>query len=301
MAPRALLRDAGAFFRDIRLEHSVFALPFALLGMVMATAQQVDRGLRPGPAPTVHELGWILVAMVGTRSAAMGFNRIVDRRLDARNPRTSRRPLAAGVAGLPGYAVMVAAGAALLLLAAWRLNPLSLALAPLVLLVVLGYSYTKRFTAWCHFVLGLALGLAPTAAWVAICGTLPDHPGPYLLTLAVILWVGGFDIIYATMDVAFDREEGLHSLPARLGVPAALTVARTCHAAMVFALVGVALATPQLGPGFLAGVAMTGVLLAYEHAIVRPDDLRRVNTAFFTLNGVVGLLLLAAGLLDLLR
>ncbi len=136
---------------------------------------------------------------------------------------------------------------------------------------------------------------------MAICGTLPDHPGPYLLTLAVILWVGGFDIIYATMDVAFDREEGLHSLPARLGVPAALTVARTCHAAMVFALVGVALATPQLGPGFLAGVAMTGVLLAYEHAIVRPDDLRRVNTAFFTLNGVVGLLLLAAGLLDLLR
>ncbi len=301
MPRRPSLRDVSLFLHDIRLEHSVFALPFALLGMLLAGAHELAAGRRGSVLPCWGELLWILVAMVGARSAAMGFNRLVDREIDRRNPRTAQRPLASGEAQPGAYAGLVAAGAGLLLVAAARLNPLALALSPLALLIVFGYSFTKRFTDWCHYYIGLALAIAPVAAWVAIAAALPPCAGPYLLALAVLLWVGGFDILYATLDLDFDRANGIHSLPARLGVPTALRVARVSHAAMVLALLLVRFTTVGLGPWYLVGVAVAGALLAYEHAIVRPDDLRRVNTAFFTLNGVLGILLLVAGALDLLR
>ncbi len=301
MAEASLRRDVRGFLKDIRLEHSVFALPFALLGLLLATASQVAAGTRGSVLPSVWELGWILVAMVGARSAAMGFNRVVDRRLDALNPRTQRRPLAAGEARLPAYLALIALGVALLFGAAAALNPLCWRLAPLALLIVFGYSLTKHFTVLCHYFVGLSLAVAPVAAWVAITGALPRTPAPYLLALAVLLWVGGFDIIYATMDTDFDRQAGVHSLPAWLGVRRSLQLARASHAAMALALAGVGLSAVGLGVGWWLGLAVTAALLAYEHAIVRPDDLRRVNTAFFTLNGVVGLLLLLAGAADVLR
>lgn len=295
-----LRTDLPAFLSDIRLEHSIFALPFALLGMLMATRHQCDVGLREGVWPTAYELFWIVVAMVGTRTAAMGFNRVVDRQIDARNPRTATRPLAAGKAGLATYLAGIAVGVLLLVVAAWRLNPLAVRLAPVVLLVVFGYSYTKRVTVACHWFVGLSLAIAPLGAWVAIAAAIPAEPAPWLLALAVVCWVAGFDIIYATMDVEFDRAHRIRSLPARYGIAPALRAARACHAGMVAALVGVALTGPGLGWAFRLGVALAAGLLWWEHAIVRPDDLRRVNTAFFTLNGVLGVLLLVAGAVDLL-
>lgn len=293
--------DLRAFVADIRLEHSLFALPFALLGMLLAARAECDAGARAVPWPTWAEFGWILVAMVGTRSAAMGFNRVVDRHLDQHNPRTMNRPLAAGEASLLSYKLGVGLGVLMMLLAAWQLNPLCLALTPLVLLVVFGYSYTKRFTRYCHYFIGLSLAIAPLGAWVAVTGAVPNLPGPYLLALAVLCWVGGFDILYATMDLEFDRERGIHSLPAELGVEPALRIAQLSHFVMILALGGVGFYGPGLGPAWLSGVLLTAGILAYEHAIVRPDDLRRVNVAFFTLNGVIGVLLLLTGLLDLVR
>lgn len=293
--------DAKAFVTDIRLEHSLFALPFALLGMLLAARADCDAGARSVPWPTWAELGWILVAMVGTRSAAMGFNRVVDRHLDRHNPRTMHRPLAAGQASLRSYQLGVGLGVLMLLTAAWQLNPLCLTLTPLVLLIVFGYSYTKRLTRYCHYFIGLALAIAPLGAWVAITGAIPNLPGPYLLALAVLCWVGGFDILYATMDLDFDRERGIHSLPAELGVEPALRLAQLSHFVMILALSGLGYCGPGLGTAWWVGVLVTAAILAYEHAIVRPDDLRRVNTAFFTLNGVIGLLLLAMGLVDLVQ
>jgi 4-hydroxybenzoate polyprenyltransferase len=299
-ARHSLAADLLAFVRDIRLEHSLFALPFALLGVLLVCQAQVDIGARALPFPSRRELLYIVLAMVGARTAAMGFNRVVDRRLDARNPRTARRALAAGRARLAAYWLGIGLGVALLLHAAARLNPLALRLAPAALAVLLGYSYTKRFTAWCHAFLGLALGLSPLAAWVAIGGALPSwrSASVHLLDLAVVLWVAGFDILYATLDVEFDRANRLHSAPAALGIPRALTVARWCHAGMLAALAAFALLTPGLGLVFGAGVLLTTVLLVCEHAIVTPDDLQRVNTAFFTINACLGLLLLACATVD---
>ncbi|NUP99205.1 MAG: UbiA family prenyltransferase, partial [Armatimonadetes bacterium] len=210
------------------------------------------------------------------------------------------RPLAAGQARLGVYLGLIGLGLALLFVAAGLLNPLALQLAPLAVVVLFGYSLTKRFTSLCHYFVGLALAIAPLAAWVAIAGRVPAQPGPYLLALAVVFWVGGFDIVYATMDLDFDRAAGVFSLPARFGIERSLGLARLSHLAMVACLLGVGLTTPALGRGFGLGTAAAAAILAYEHAIVRPDDLRRVNMAFFTLNGVLGILLLVAGALDLL-
>ncbi|MCC7491844.1 MAG: UbiA family prenyltransferase [Fimbriimonadaceae bacterium] len=298
---RPRLLDLALFVKDIRLEHSVFALPFALLGMLLAGAHEVAAGRRAQLWPSGHELLWILVAMVAARSAAMGFNRWLDRELDARNPRTAQRPLAAQRASATAYLGLIAAGSALLLWAASRLNPLALRLAPLALVVLFGYSHTKRCTVCCHFFVGLALGIAPLAAWVGVAGARPAGLAPYALALAVLLWVGGFDILYATLDVDFDRSAGLYSLPSRWGLEPALRTARWAHAGMVLCLWLTARSGLGLGPWFTVGVAAAAGLLVYEHAIVRPDDLRRVNTAFFTLNGVVGVMLLAAALLDFWR
>ncbi|MBI2301183.1 MAG: 4-hydroxybenzoate octaprenyltransferase, partial [Armatimonadetes bacterium] len=207
-------------------------------------------------------------------------------------------PLAAGRARPAAYAAFVLAGSGLLVLAAWQFNPLALLLSPAVLAVAFGYSLTKRFTAACHYVLGLALALSPVGAWVAITGRLPHSPAPWLLLVAVACWVGGFDILYATMDYDYDRRAGLCSIPVWLGIETSLVLARLSHLAMVLVLVGVAYTGPGLGAGFAGGVVLAAVLLHFEHRVVRPDDLRRVNTAFFTLNGVLGALLLLAGLVD---
>ena len=274
----------------IRFSHTVFALPFALLAAVLAWQDEPFRWL---------DLLGILLCMVFARSAAMAFNRLADRDFDARNPRTAGRHLPAGLlrSGTVWAFTLACCGGFVVstLLFDFREppNPWPLFLCGPVLLFVLGYSLTKRFTALAHFWLGAALMLAPVAAWIAVKG-LTDMTVPLLLGAAVMCWVAGFDILYACQDAAFDTEHGLHSVPARVGIRASLRIAAACHAAMFGLLVGLSFASPHLGSVFLAGLAVIGVLLVYEHALVRPDDLSRVNRAFFHVNGVisVGLLLL---------
>jgi 4-hydroxybenzoate polyprenyltransferase len=260
----------------IRFSHSVFALPFALSSATLA----VQAG-----GITARQAFWIVVAMVSARSAAMGFNRLADHGIDARNPRTASRELPRGALSRREVWAFVAASLALFVVAAGRLNPLCLALSPVALAIVLGYSYTKRFTAASQLVLGLSLAIAPVGAWLAIRGRL--EAVPLALGLAVVLWVAGFDTIYACQDVEFDRREGLRSIPASLGVPRALAVARALHVAAVAVLAGLFALAP-LHPLYLAGVSLVAAILAYEHTLVRPDDLRRVMQAF-NLNGWVSL------------
>lgn len=264
----------------IKFEHSVFALPFALLGAMLAA----------GGWPPWGVLGWIVVAMVGARSAAMTFNRIADRRLDAANPRTRNRALAAGTLSLGFAWGFLLVSALAFFLAAWRLNPLCLKLAPLALGWVLFYSYTKRFTALSHWVLGIGLGIAPAAAWIAVRGSLA--PRILLLTGAVALWVAGFDLLYACQDVDFDRgQPGLHSTPKRIGIAASLRLAQLCHLAMLGLLAWLLLAS-HLGALAWVGLIVVAGLLIYEHSLLAPDDLSRMNAAFFAVNGYIGILLL---------
>jgi 4-hydroxybenzoate polyprenyltransferase len=240
------------------------------------------------------QIGWIVLAMIGARSAAMGFNRLADQAIDARNPRTAARELPRGALARGDVWVFVLISAGLLVLAAARLNPLCLALSPVALAIVFGYSYTKRFTPLSHLVLGLALAVAPVGAWLAIRGRFA--PEPLVLGLAVLLWVAGFDTIYACQDAEFDRREGLHSLPARLGVAQALLLARLFHAGAVLLLLALYALTP-LHPVYLVGVCAVAALLAYEHSLVRADDLSRIDVAFFTLNGWISVGYLASTLL----
>lgn len=270
------------FGRMVKFSHSVFALPFALASATLAAA---EGGL------TLAKLGWILVAMLGARSAAMGFNRLADHAIDARNPRTANRELPAGQLARREVWAFVLASATALVVAAWRLGPLCLALSPVALLIVFGYSYTKRFTAASHLVLGLALGVAPMGAWIAVRGRF-DVP-PILLGFAVLAWVAGFDVIYSCQDAEFDRSAGLHSLPARLGIARALGVARVLHVLAVGLLVAVYAVVP-LHPAYLVGVALVAALLVYEHSLVRATDLSRVDAAFFTVNGWIGVLYLGS-------
>jgi 4-hydroxybenzoate polyprenyltransferase len=258
----------------IKWEHSIFALPFALTGAVLAA----------GGWPRLPVMGWIVVCMVSARSAAMAFNRLVDARIDAANPRTAMRALPAGRLSAGFVGGFVVASAAVFVLGAAMLNRLTLELAPVALAVVLVYSYMKRVTRWSHLVLGLALGIAPSAAWIAVRGTLDWRIA--VLSAAVLLWVGGFDVLYACQDEAHDREVGLRSLPASLGARGAFWVAQGLHVTML----GLAVWLVHLfglGPVAWMGLAVVAVLLAYEHAIVSPGDLRRMDAAFFTLNGVV--------------
>ena len=273
---RTVLGQVEAYGRMIRFSHSVFALPFALASV--ALAGQLGR-------VTARQVLWIVVAMVAARSAAMGFNRLADQETDARNPRTAGRELPSAVLSRGEVWAFVVVSVAAFVLAAARLNPLCLALSPVALAIVLGYSYTKRFTAASHLVLGLSLALGPVGAWLAIRGRL--DPLPLVLGLAVVLWVAGFDTIYACQDVDFDRREGLRSMPVRLGVARALAVARGLHVAAFLLLLGLYWLAP-LHPLYLAGVAGVAALLAFEHSLVRPDDLRRVMQAF-NLNGWVSL------------
>ena len=261
----------------IKFEHSVFALPFALTGALLAV-----RGL-----PTWRQLLWLVVAMVGARSAAMTFNRIVDLRLDALNPRTQARALPAGRLSLPFAAGFTMVACAVLVLAAYELNPLAFKLSPVAIVVLLGYSFTKRFTVLSHIILGLCLGMSPAAAWIALRGDL--SVSVLLLGAAVTLWVAGFDIIYACQDVEFDHALGLHSIPRRYGIRAALYTSAAVHLVTLALLIVVA-RLENLGWLAWVGLGAVGVLLAYEHALVKPSDLSRVNAAFFTVNGFLSLL-----------
>jgi 4-hydroxybenzoate polyprenyltransferase len=264
----------------IKIEHTLFALPFALLGAVLGA-----NGL-----PSLKQFFWIVAAMVGARSAAMAFNRIADRRIDARNPRTSMRALPAGLLSVGFVWVFTLVAAALFLLAAAMLNNLTLILAPVALGSVLLYSFTKRWTQLSHAVLGWCLSIAPTGAWIAVRGEI-GSPTPLLLSLVVLLWTAGFDVLYACQDYEFDRAEGLHSIPAKFGIPKALWISRTLHVGAFLALIWLYLVT-HLGPVALIGVIATAALLLYQHRLVRPDDLGRLNAAFFTTNAFVSVILL---------
>jgi len=271
----------------IKWEHSIFALPFALCGAMLAA-----RGV-PGAA----QLGWIIVCMVAARSAAMAFNRLADARIDAANPRTATRAIPAGKLSPQFVAAFIAACCVLFVIGAWRLNRLTLYLSPMALAVVLLYSYTKRFTRFSHVVLGFALGIAPAAAWIAVRGSLDARI--LLLTAAVTFWVGGFDVIYACQDIDFDRQNALNSIPQAYGISRALLVARTLHLLM---LVLLATLVPVFGLGKMAtaGVVAVGLLLAWEHSLVSAKDLSRLNAAFFTMNGVIAVVYFAFIAADLL-
>jgi 4-hydroxybenzoate polyprenyltransferase len=266
----------------IKFEHSVFALPFALTGALLAF-----RAGGFGDSGLWRTLLWVVVAMVGARSAAMTFNRLVDAGIDARNPRTRMRHLPAGLLG-SGFAwTFVVASSLVFVAAAAQLNRLCLLLSPVALAVVFFYSYTKRFTSFSHLVLGFSLGIAPAAAWIAVRGSL--DPRILWLTAAVTFWTGGFDVIYSCQDFEFDRSEGLHSLPHRLGIAGALRLAQVLHILMVACLLALVYSL-HLGALALAGVAAIAGLLIYEHSLVKPHDLSRVNAAFFTMNGYVSVL-----------
>jgi 4-hydroxybenzoate polyprenyltransferase len=263
----------------IKWEHSIFALPFALTAVLLASHG----------APGWRTLAWILVAMVTARSCAMAFNRWADADIDAANPRTRSRAIPAGQLSrefVAGFTILMGLG---FVIASAELNRLTLYLAPFVLAVLLGYSYMKRVTRWSHLVLGLALGLAPSAAWIAVRGSL--DPRIVVLTAAVMLWVGGFDVLYACQDFEHDRQAGLHSIPQAMGVPAAFMVARGMHLAMLGLLIWFGYLFSFGVAGWL-GVAAAGLLLAYEHSIVSPKDMKRLNAAFFTMNGVIAMVFL---------
>jgi 4-hydroxybenzoate polyprenyltransferase len=275
-----ILRQVADFGRMIKFSHSVFALPFALTSLVLAGTGGVGW----------QQVAWILVAMVGARSAAMGFNRLADQDIDALNPRTAARELPRGVLSRAQVWLFVLVSAAVFVVAASQLNRLCLYLSPVALAIVFGYSYAKRFTSLAHLILGLALAIAPVGAWLAVRGTFEREP--IVLALAVLTWVAGFDVIYSCQDYEFDRRAGLYSIPARLGIAGALLAARGLHVTTVTALLLLYWLTP-LHPLYLAGVAGVSLLLVYEHSLVRADDLSRVNAAFFTVNGWIGVLYFA--------
>ena len=264
----------------IKIEHTLFALPFAFLGAVLAA-----NGL-----PALRQILWIIVAMVGARSAAMAFNRIADRNIDARNPRTATRAIPAGLLSVGFVWAFTLVSAGVFLFAAAMLNRLTLLLAPVALASVLLYSFTKRWTQLSHLVLGWCLSIAPTGAWIAVRGEIGSAI-PLLLSLVVLLWTAGFDVLYACQDYDFDRREGLRSIPARVGISRALWIARALHAGAFLALVSLYVMT-GLGPLAFAGVIATGALLVYQHRLVRADDLSRLNAAFFTTNAFVSVILL---------
>ncbi|NJC89024.1 MAG: 4-hydroxybenzoate octaprenyltransferase [Desulfuromonas sp.] len=274
----------------IKFSHTVFAFPFALMGAILAA-------LASGKPPTAAQIGWICLAMVGARTAAMGLNRIIDARIDAQNPRTAIRPLPAGKVTLAESWVMVVVAIVLLLAAAAMLNPLCLELAPVAIGFFVLYAYCKRFTAFAHVVLGLCLAAAPVGAWIALRGDI-DWP-VLVLGAAVLLWVTGFDIFYALQDVDFDRAKGLHSIPVRLGTKNAILLGKLLHGGMIALLLLLPFGLP-LGWLYYAGIAVISALIAYEHQLVQPRDLSRLDAAFFNMNGYISVTIFAFTLADVL-
>ena len=270
----SIVKSTAVTLEMIKWEHSIFALPFALSGAMLAA-----RGW-----PSLTKLGWIVLCMVSARSAAMAFNRLVDAKLDAENPRTAMRAIPAGELGVGFVAAFTLVSALVFVIASAMLNRLTLELAPLALTVVLGYSYMKRVTRWSHLVLGVALGIAPSAAWIAVRGMFDRRM--LVLSGLVMLWVGGFDVLYACQDFEHDRRVGLNSVPAAFGLEGAFWIARGMHVLVVGLAVWLDLLF-DLGPIGLAGTAIVAALLLYEHLIISPKDIRRMNAAFFLLNGVI--------------
>jgi 4-hydroxybenzoate polyprenyltransferase len=281
-----LLKNLRITLEMIKWEHSVFALPFALCGAMLAA-----RGV-----PTAHQIIWIVIAMVAARSSAMSFNRLADVSIDAANPRTRTRALPAGALTRNFVTTFVLVSSAIFVLAAWQLNRLAFLLSPVALAVLLLYSYTKRWTRWSHLVLGFALGTAPAAAWIAVRGSL--DPRILLLTAAVTFWVAGFDVLYACQDYDFDQQAGLHSLPRYCGIGNAMWIARLFHLSMLILLVALVWVF-GLGALTMAGVFTVLLLLAYEHSLVSKNDLSELNAAFFTMNGIISVIFFVFLALDL--
>jgi 4-hydroxybenzoate polyprenyltransferase len=282
-----MLKKIQIILEMIKFEHTIFALPFAFTGAVLAAD-----GLPPW-----RTVFWIVVAMVGARSAAMGFNRWADRKIDAANPRTRTRALPMGLVSPAQVVLFIVVSSALLVFAAYMLNPLAFSLSPLALAVVFFYSYTKRFTYLSHAFLGLAISLAPVGSWVAVAGRI-ELPA-LVLGAAVLFWLVGFDVLYALQDVAFDRQAGLHSIPQRFGIRNALWISRASHAATIVMLVWLSFMLP-LGCLYLIGVFIAAALLVYEHSLVKENDLSKLNIAFFNMNGYLSVTVFAFTLLDAL-
>ncbi len=285
------MKQIHAFFDLIKFEHTIFALPFAYLGMVLAA-----RGL-----PTFHQFFWITIAMAAARTFAMSMNRLADRSIDARNPRTAQRPIQTGKIRIRTVAIGTLASLAILALAAALLNPLTLMLLPGALIFLVGYAYTKRFTWLSHFILGFTDALAPMGAWAGVRGTIfttQDLPA-WLLLFAVTFWIGGFDLIYSCQDTEFDRAERLHSIPARFGNGVALGLATVCHIITLLLLAGVGLLM-NLTVIYWIGLVIVAALLVYEHWLVKPDDLQHINVAFFNINGYISITIFVAAFISVM-
>ena len=297
----AIRTRLAAILKDIKPAHTVFALPFTLAGAVLAIDFEGSfGGGGVGTETAVWKFLWILAAAFGARCVAMAFNRLADAKFDAQNPRTADRPLPAGIAARRDYAAFIAVNAAIFFLAAGMLNPLALALAPLVLIILCGYSAAKRFTPATHFILGLCLGIAPVGAWIAITGRIEGIEQACLLGAAVLFWVAGFDIIYSCQDYAIDVKLGVRSIPGSLGIRGALLVSAISHIIMMALLIARWTLVPRLGWIFGLGCGIAAVLLFAEHAIVGAGDLGRVNTAFFRLNAAVSVVVASAMAADCL-
>ncbi len=284
------MRKLKIFLEMIKFEHTLFALPFAYMGAVLASVYVFDR------LPSWAELGWITLAMVGARTAAMGLNRVIDRTIDAKNPRTAGRAIPAGLISSLEVWMFIVISFVLLFVATSNLDPLSMKLLPVAVIFLVGYSYTKRFTWACHIILGLTIGLAPLGAWVAVTGQIDLTS--IIFYLSVALWTAGFDILYACQDLEHDRKEGLYSIPSRFGITRALWIARGFHvatAAGLFSLIWLA----NLSWFYTTGMIVAYMILVYEHLLVSPNDLTRLNTAFFTMNGVLSIVLFAFTIIDL--
>lgn len=280
------MKSFFAFIKMIKLEHSLFALPFAFVGMILAA-----NGL-----PSWNVILWVVVAMVGARSAAMGVNRYADAEIDARNPRTASREIPAGNISKKATLFYILVSLALYFTAAFMLNRLTAILSPIPVLIFILYAYAKRFTNFCHVILGIALGLAPICAWIAVTGSIDT--APFILGGAVILWVAGFDILYAIQDIEYDRKEGLHSIPAVFGTSGSLIIARILHFAAICLFISL-MAFTNLGYIYLAGVLLSGALMTYEHSLVSKDDLSKLNMAFFNMNAYISITIMIFTIIDI--
>ncbi|BBI33196.1 UbiA-like polyprenyltransferase [Cohnella abietis] len=285
-----MISKLRTFLEMIKFEHTLFALPFAFVGAILGAVTMEKR------LPEWSEVGWVLLAMVGARTAAMGLNRVIDKAIDARNPRTATRAIPAGLLKSKDVLIFIVISLVLLFWAAAQLNSLAVKLLPLAVLFLVAYSYTKRFTWLCHIVLGLTIGLAPLGGWVAVTGSITWTS--IILYITVALWIAGFDIIYACQDEEFDRKEGLHSIPVRFGVAGALRIAKLFHATTAVGFILLLILT-DLSWWYLAGTIVAALLLLYEHRLVKPNDLSKLNAAFFTMNGILSAVIFVFTFIDL--
>lgn len=286
-----MLHKIKIFLEMIKFEHTLFALPFAYMGALLGSVVVNDK------LPSWEQIGWITLCMVGARSAAMGLNRVIDRAIDKRNPRTAGRAIPAGLLSYKEVIVFIAVSFAVLFVAAAQLSKLAMELMPIAVFLLVFYSYTKRFTWACHLILGLTIALAPLGGWVAVSGTIDGTA--LVFYVAIAFWTAGFDVIYACQDMEFDRKEKLHSIPGRFGIRGALKLAKTFHIITAVGLIAL-FAMTDLGWWYFAGIMIAYLILFYEHYIVSPNDLSKLNTAFFTMNGVLSIVVFAFTLVDLM-